>query len=111
MTVQEENRYTVYERSLLQSYQSAMKQGIVSLTTNDYDLAIAEWESIREWGLTSFIYDRISHCVHDPLVSDDPIHLAGTEPSRLSRVTQEAVATRNALSQDSPSTEQNLVSR
>ena len=68
-------RYVVYERSLLNSYRSALRDGIAYGASDDPDEAMGLLDTVLEYGLSGFVYDTERNAVRDPLRSEGWISL------------------------------------
>lgn len=69
------SRYVVYERSLLHSYGSALRDGITYGASDDPDEAMGLLDTVLEYGLSGFVYDTERNAVRDPLRSEGWISL------------------------------------
>lgn len=68
-------RYVVYERSLLHSYRSALRDGIAYGASDDPDEAMGLLDTVLEYGLSGFVYDTERNAARDPLRSEGWISL------------------------------------
>lgn len=68
-------RYVVYERSLLHSYRSALRDGIAYGASDDPNEAMGLLDTVLEYGLSGFVYDTERNAVRDPLRSEGWISL------------------------------------
>lgn len=68
-------RYVVYERSLLYSYRSALRDGITYGASDDPDEAMGLLDMVLEYGLSGFVYDTEEKAVRDPVRSEGWISL------------------------------------
>lgn len=68
-------RYVVYERGLLHSYRSALRDGIAYGASDDPDEAMGLLDTVLEYGLSGFVYDTERNAVRDPLRSEGWISL------------------------------------
>lgn len=68
-------RYVVYERSLLHSYRSALRDGIAYGASDDLDEAMGLLDTVLEYGLSGFVYDTERNAARDPLRSEGWISL------------------------------------
>lgn len=73
----EENsgRYGVYERSLLHSYGSALRDGITYGASDDPAEAMGLLDTVLGYGLSGFVYDAEENAVRDPLRSEGWVSL------------------------------------
>lgn len=69
------SRYVVYERSLLHSYRSALRDGITYGASDDAEEAMGLLDGVLAFGLSAFIYDTERDAVRDPLRSEGWIEL------------------------------------
>lgn len=63
------SRYVVYERSLLHSYRSALRDAITYGASDDPDEAMGLLDTVLEYGLSGFVYDTEVNAVRDPVRS------------------------------------------
>lgn len=63
-------RYVVYERSLLHSYGSALRDGITYGASDDPAEAVGLLGTVLEYGLSGFVYDTEENAVRDPVRSE-----------------------------------------
>ena len=68
-------RYVVYERSLLHSYGSALRDEITYGSSDDIEGAMGLLETVLGYGLSGFIYDTEQNAVRDPMRSGGWIRL------------------------------------
>lgn len=68
-------RYVVYERSLLHSYRSALRDGITYGASDDAGEAMGLLDGVLAFGLSGFVYDTERDAVRDPLRSEGWIEL------------------------------------
>lgn len=68
-------RYVVYERSLLHSYRSALRDGITYGASDDAGEAMGLLDTVLEYGLSGFVYDTEENAVRDPVRSEGLISL------------------------------------
>lgn len=68
-------RYVVYERSLLHSYGSALRDGITYGASDDPAEAMGLLDIVLDYGLSGFVYDAEENAVCDPLRSEGWISL------------------------------------
>lgn len=69
------SRYVVYERSLLHSYGSALRDGITYGASDDPDEAMGLLDTVLEYGLSGFVYDTEVNAVRGQVRSEDWISL------------------------------------
>lgn len=68
-------RYVVYERSLLRSYGSALRDGVTYGASDCPDEAMGLLDGVLDFGLSGFVYDTERDAVRDPLRSEGWIEL------------------------------------
>lgn len=68
-------RYVVYERSLLHSYGSALRDGITCGASDDAGEAMGLLDTVLEYGLSGFVYDAEENAVRDPVRSEGWVRL------------------------------------
>lgn len=68
-------RYVVYERSLLHSYRSALRDGNAYGASDDPDEAMGLLDTVLEYGLSGFVYDTEENAVRDPVRSEGWVRL------------------------------------
>lgn len=68
-------RYVVYGRSLLHSYRSALRDGIIYGASDYPDEAMGLLDGVLAFGLSGFVYDTERDAVRDPLRSEGWIEL------------------------------------
>lgn len=68
-------RYVVYERSLLHSYRSALRDGIAYGASDDPDEAMGLLDTVLEYGLSGFVYDTEVNAVRGQVRSEGWISL------------------------------------
>lgn len=68
-------RYVVYERGLLHSYRSVLRDGIAYGESDDPDEAMGLLDTVLEYGLSGFVYDTEVNAVRDPVRSEGWISL------------------------------------
>ncbi len=68
-------RYVVYERSLLHSYRSALRDSIIYGASDYPDEAMGLLDGVLAFGLSGFVYDTERDAVRDPLRSEGWIEL------------------------------------
>lgn len=69
------SRYVVYERSLLHSYGSALRDGITYGASDDPAEAMGMLDVVLGCGLSGFVYDTERDAVRDPLRSEGWVEL------------------------------------
>lgn len=69
------SRYVVYERSLLHSYGSALRDGIAYGASDDPDEAMGLLDTVLEYGLSGFVYDTEVNAVRGQVRSEGWISL------------------------------------
>lgn len=63
-------RYVVYERSLLHSYRSALRDGVIYGASDDPDEAMGLLGGVLAFGLSGFVYDTERDAVRVPVRSE-----------------------------------------
>ena len=69
------SRYVVYERGLLHSYGSALRDGITYGASDDPDEAMGLLDTVLEYGLSGFVYDTEVNAVRGQVRSEGWISL------------------------------------
>lgn len=68
-------RYVVYERSLLHSYRSALRDGITYGASDDPAEAMGLLDTVLGYGLGGFVYDTEENALRDPVRSEGWVRL------------------------------------